>query len=152
MSNKDDIYKQEYLQHNRTQERRRFSLDDVSGRGNEIEIEVNWNSYARKHGNIKLTINGEETVINRDHLWSILFILGSAEEQEKLASPFMKQTKVTKFFKMIGITAAKDVRKGSMLNVPLEFTLNPDTNEVIIGKGNLRNLVGGNKTGSGLIT
>lgn len=149
MSKKDDIYSQEYLQHDRLQERRRFALEDISGRGMDVEFEINWNSFARRTGCILLSIDGKEAVIDRDQLWSILFILGSAEEQEKLVTPFMRQTKVSKFFKMIGITASRDIRKGEFINVPLEFTLNPETNRVIIGKGNMGQLQKRVSTGRG---
>lgn len=144
---KDDIYKDKYLNHSRIKERRRFALEDISGRGTDLEFEVNWNSYSRKKGCIMVSIDGKEAVIDRNQLWSILFILGSADEQEKLVSPFMKQTVVSKFFKMIGVTAMKDLKKGELINVPLEFTLNPETNKVTIGKGNMgqlrRNVLGG---------
>lgn len=140
MSKKDDIYNQDYLQHNRMQERRRFALEDISGRGMDMEFEINWNSFAMKKGCIKISVGDNEAVIDRDQLWSMLFILGSAEEQDKLITPFIKQTRVSKFFKMIGITATRDIKKGEFINVPLEFTLNPETNNVIIGKGNMGQL------------
>jgi len=132
-----DILKEEYLNHGALGERRKFSMADVTGRGGEVNVEVNWNKLVRKKGYIKLTIGDEEVVISREHLYAILFMLGSAEEQEKMVSPFVKQTQVTKFFKLIGVTAVKDVKKGDTLNVPLEFTLNPETNQVIIGKGSM---------------
>lgn len=140
MSKKDDIYNQEYLQHDRLKERRRLALEDISGRGAGVEFEINWNSFSRRKGCILLSIDGKEAVIDRDQLWSIMFILGSAEEQEKLVSPFMRQTKVSKFFKMIGITASRDIKRGEFINVPLEFTLNPETNRVVVGKGNMGQL------------
>jgi len=137
MTHKDDIYSQEYLNYNRMGERRKFSMADVSGRGGEAVIEVNWNKLVKQKGFIKLTIGEEEIVLSREHLYAILFIVGSAAEQEKMISPFLKKTLVTKYTKIIGITATKDVKKGEFLNVPLEFTLNPETRQVIIGKGSL---------------
>jgi hypothetical protein len=140
MSQIDAITKENYLNHDKLQERRKLVIGDISGRGKEVLFEVNWNKLVRKNGYIRISIGGEESVISREHLWTILFMLGSAEEQQKLTSPFMKKTKVTKFFKMIGVTAMKDLKKGEMLNVPLEFTLNPDTNQVVIGKGSMSNI------------
>lgn len=126
-----------YLMHGRLSERKMLALGDVSGRGEEVVVEVNWNSLVKKKGYIKISIGDKEAVVDRDQLWSILFMLGSAEEQEALVDPFLKKTRVTKFFKMIGITTTRDIRKGEMINVPLEFTLNPSDNSVIIGKGNI---------------
>lgn len=137
MAKTKDIYDDEYLNHSRLSERRKFAMSDVSGRGSEVVMEVNWNGLVRKKGYIKISICGQEAVVSREHLWSILFMFGSAEEQEKMASPFMRKTNVTKFYKMIGVTATQDVRKGELLNVPLEFTLNKNDNSVIIGKGSV---------------
>ncbi len=137
---KDDIYNQEYLGHKQLQERRKFVVADISGRGKEVLFEVNWNSFVRKHGHIKISINGEEAVVSREHLWGMLFMLGSAEEQEKMVSPFMKKTVVKKFFKLIGVTTTRDVKKGEAIKVPLEFTFNPDDNSIVIGKGSMNQI------------
>ena len=134
---KDNIYDQEYLNHKRLSERRKFAMQDVSGRGNEVVFEVNWNSLVKKNGFIKLTVNGETAVVSREHLWGILFMFGSAEEQGRMAAPFLKRTQVTKYFKMIGVTASKDIKKGEMLNVPLEFTYNPETHQITLNKGSM---------------
>lgn len=137
MAHKDNINSQAYLDYNRITERRKFAMADVSGRGGEATIEVNWNKLVKQKGFVKIKIRDEEVVLSREHLYAILFIVGSAEEQEKMISPFLKKTQVKKYFKMIGITATKNIQKGELLNVPLEFTLNPDTNQVIIGKGSM---------------
>lgn len=137
---KDDIYNQEYLNHKQIQERRKFVMADVSGRGKEVIFEVNWNSYVRKNGFVKLSINGEDAVVSREHLWGILFMLGNAEEQERMASPFMKKTLVKKFFKLIGVTTTRDIKKGEVINVPLDFTFNPDDNSIVIGKGSMHQI------------
>ena len=134
---KDNIYDDEYLNHKRMSERRKFAMADVSGRGNEVVFEVNWNSLVKKKGFIKMTINGQEAVVSREHLWAILFMFGSAEEQGRMASPFLKRTQVTKYFKMIGVTASKDIKKGEMLNIPLDFTYNPETHQIILNKGSI---------------
>lgn len=128
---------------NKEVRRDRFAthVPDISGRGRGADFEINWNEYARKKKFIKITINGDTAVVDREHLWSILFMLGSAEEQDALVDPFIKRTPVTKFTKMIGITANKVIKKGEPLNVLLEFTLNPETNEVIISKGNRYSLL-----------
>lgn len=134
---KDDIYNDEYLDHGRKKERRQYALHDISGRGQEVVFEINFNSLVRNRGHLKITVGGKTAVVSREQLWSLLFMFGSADEQEKLVSPFMKKTVVTKFFKVIGVTAMKDIHKGEMLNVPIEFTLNPETNQVTIGKGSM---------------
>ena len=112
-------------------------MADVSGRGGEATIEVNWNKLVKHKGYIKIGIDGKEAVLSREHLYAILFIVGSAEEQEKMISPFLKKTHVTKYTKVVGITTTKDIKKGETINVPLEFTLNPETEQIVIGKGSM---------------
>lgn len=135
-----DIYDEEYLDHGKLSERRKFALSDLSGHGKDVSVEVNWNSLSRKTGHVKFSIDGNEVVVSREHLYAILFMLGSSEEQTKMASPFVRNHHVLKFFKMIGVTAMKDIKRGEMLNVPLEFTFNPDDSSVIIGKGSMENI------------
>jgi hypothetical protein len=137
MAKNDNIYDQEYLNHSRMGERRQFAMADVSGRGGEAVIEVNWNKLVKNKGYIKFSIEDKEVVLSREHLYAILFIVGSAEEQEKMVSPFLKKTHVTKYTKVIGITTTKDIAKGETINVPLEFTLNPETQQVVIGRGSM---------------
>ncbi len=137
MSDKDSLDNQEYLDHGRLKSRTKMALNDVSGRGDDILFEINWNGKVRNKGFIKISIGDMEAVVSREQLWAIMFMFGSAAEQEKLISPFVKQTQVLKFFRIVGVTAQKDIRKGEMLNVPLEFTLNPDSKTVTIGKGNM---------------
>ena len=115
-------------------QKQRLVIPDSSNRGNDIIADINWNeSVKRKY--IRLTLGDKTCIVKKDYLLSVLFMLGSAKEQDSLISPFIKKTLVTKFTKMIGITATKDVRKGEPINLLLEFTLNPETNVVTIGKG-----------------
>ena len=140
MIDKNDIYEQEYLQHERNKERRKMALMDLSHQGNEVVFEINWNSFVKKKGMIKITVGDKNAVVSREQLWAILFMFGSAEEQEKLVSPFMKHTRVTKFQKMIGVTTTHDITKGRLINIPLEITYNPESNRITIGRGSSQKL------------
>jgi hypothetical protein len=121
-------------------ERIKVALDDYSGNGNHPVFELNWNKLAKKKGFLRIEVGGVECVVSKEQLWTILFMLGNANEQEALVSPFVKQTPVTKFTKMIGVTAEKDIPKGGMLNVLLEITYEPETNTMRVGKGSLTGL------------
>lgn len=134
---KDSIYEEEYLQHSKLGERRTFSVGDISGRGKEVLFDINWNSLVKKKGYIRISIDGHDAVVSREHLWGVLFMLGSAKEQEQMISPFAKKTQVTKYLRMIGVTASKDIQKGELLNVPLEFTYNPENERLVISKGSM---------------
>lgn len=115
-------------------QKQRLVIPDSSNRGNDILADINWNE-ASKRKYVRLTLGDKVTIVKKDHLLSILFMLGSAKEQEAIISPFIKQTRVTKFTKAIGITTTRDIKKGEPINITLEFTLNPETNQIVIGKG-----------------
>jgi hypothetical protein len=36
---------------------------------------------------------------------------------------------------MIGISTVKDIRKGELINVLLDFSFNPETNQITLSKG-----------------
>lgn len=118
-------------------ERQKLVLSDVSTHGNDIICDINWNKFV-KGGFIKITMGDRVAVVKKDHLFGIMFMLGDEEQQQRLIDRYTKKYPVTKFFKMIGVTTTKPIGKGEMINIPIEFTYNPETNQIIIGKGNLR--------------
>jgi len=120
--------------------RTQVGLDDFSGQGNNPVFELNWNTLAKKKGLLRITVGGKECIVSKEQLWTVLFMLGNAKEQDALVSPFVKQTPVTKFTKMIGVTAQKIVHPGEMINVLLEITYEPGSNTMHIGKGSLYGL------------
>lgn len=120
--------------------RAQVGLDDFSGQGNHPLFELNWNSLARKKGMLKIIVGDESCIVSKEQLWTVLFMLGNEKEQDALVSPFVKQTPVTKFTKMIGVTAQKHINPGEMMNVLLEITYKPETNTMHVGKGSLAGL------------
>ena len=115
-------------------------LPDVSGRESGIDCEVGWNKLAEKKKLIRFKVGEHEMVVERDHLMSVLFLLSNEAEREKLISPFVTKTPVTKYTRLIGITTTRNIRKGETINVPLEFTYNAEKEELVIGKGSLNAL------------
>ena len=115
-------------------QKQRLVLPDSSVKGNDIYADINWNEASKKKY-IRFTLGDKTAIVKKDHVMAILFMLGNAQEQERIITPFIKQTRVTKFNKMIGITTTRDIGKGENINIILEFTLNPDTNVITIGKG-----------------
>ena len=80
------------------QQKQRLVLPDASGKGNDICADINWNE-ASKGKYIKFTLGNKSCIVKKDYVMSILFMLGSAKEQDAIISPFVKQTRVTKFTK-----------------------------------------------------
>lgn len=115
-------------------------LDDFSGQGNHPVFELNWNKLSSKKGMLRIVIGDKSCIVSKEQLWTVLFMLGSDDEQDALVSPFVKQTPTTKFTKMIGVTAQKTINKGEMLNVLLEITYEPGSNTMRIGKGSMAGL------------
>jgi len=122
------------------EQKQRLVLPDASGKGNDISADINWNE-ASKRKYIRFTLGDKTSIVKKDHVLSILFMLGSAEEQDKIISPFVKQTRVTKFTKLVGITANRIIQKGEPINVLLEFTLSEDGRKITIGKGSRAGLM-----------
>lgn len=121
-------------------DKQRLVIPDSSGKRNDIIADINWNKSS-KGKYIRFILGKKKSIIKKDHLLSILFMLGDEKEQDKILAPFMKQTNITKFTKMIGITTTRDVRKGEMINVLLDFSFNPETKKIIIGKGSKSGLM-----------
>lgn len=119
----------------------RFALDNKITGGDDVELAVNWNGYARKKGMIKIQIGNALAVVDREQLYALLFMVGSKAEQDKMVDPFVKRTSVEKFTKMIGVQTSRDVRKGELIELLLEFTYNPETKLITIGKGSTHGLL-----------
>jgi len=117
------------------QQKQRLVLPDSSGKGNDIIADINWNE-ASKGKYIRFIFGDRVAIVKKDHVMAILFMLGNAKEQDAIISPFVTQTRVTKYTKMVGITSDRDIPKGHPVNVLLEITINPETNTCTIGKGN----------------
>lgn len=121
------------------QQNKRIVIPTMSSEDPDLVAEIDWNEHV-KGKYIRLTIGKHRLVIKKEYLLMVLFMLGDEGDQDKLLSPFVKQTKVLKFFKLIGVIMTKDVRKGDTMNIPLEFTFNPENEVITIGKGNMGGL------------
>lgn len=110
----------------------KFRLIDEN-KQNEFFVEVNRNPKDSKSNDCQYIIfvhpNGTETTIKREHLMSMIFAMGTEEQQRQLIPQRITETK---FYKTIlGIKATKDIAKGEMINVPVQIPLPPVEREVI---------------------
>jgi hypothetical protein len=115
-------------------QKQRLVIPDSSNKGNDIVADINWNDSA-KGKYIRFTLGNKVSIVKKDHLMSILFMLGNLKEQEAILSPFVRKVNTLKFTKMIGISTVKDIRKGELINVLLDFSFNPETNQITLSKG-----------------
>jgi len=110
----------------------KFRLVD-EGKNNEFYAEVNWNPKDPKSNDCKLIKftfpNGETCTVRRDVLVSVLFVMGTEEQQRKMIP--QKITEVRYWETVLGIKANKDIKKGENINVPVKLKLPPIEKEII---------------------
>lgn len=114
----------------------KFQLPDINADKNSITAEVNYSDdpHVKDCQVIRLTLpHGKKMYIKRDHLNQILFAIGKEEDQRKLIP--QKLSTVHHRQTVLGIKATKDIKKGEMINFPMEFAVPCDNVKSIIGHG-----------------
>ena len=115
-------------------ERQKIVLSDILGRGNEVILETNWNSLVKNSKFIKITIDDKELIVDKDQLFTVLFMISDEDQQTKMVGKFFKQYSVRHENHLVAITTNKEIKKGETINVPVALTINMETGKVIIGK------------------
>lgn len=113
----------------------RFRMMDLDKKNN-FFIEVNWNPNDDKTNQCKVLKiefpNGDTTFLDRKHFNELLFAIGKPEDQQKM----IPQTTETVHWRRttLGVKATKDIRKGEMMNFPIEISFPCGlANEIIAG-------------------
>lgn len=114
----------------------KFRLIDKSKK-NDFFAEVNWNLTDQKTNDCKVVRftfpDGKEAFVERKHLLELVFAIGRPEDQVRL----IPQTEETVHWRktVLGVKATKDIRKGEMLNFPIEISFPcPYAKREFIGK------------------
>lgn len=114
----------------------KFRLPDKSGKDKHLLIEVNWKPDDEKTNRcqvLKLTYpDGTEAFIDKSHFHAIMFAIGNPEEQTKLIPQKVETVHWRKT--VLGIKALKDIRKGEMINFPIEISFPCGLAKEIIGE------------------
>ena len=109
----------------------KFRIPDSGGK-NHIEAEVNWDESQKRCEMIKLTFHdGKKAFVKRDDLSHILFAIGDKETQMALTP--QKISTVHHFRTVLGIEAKKDIKKGEMVNFPIELPVPCDHVRTVYG-------------------
>lgn len=99
----------------------------------DLLVEVNWEPRDPKINKCQVLRfiypNGDEALVKREDLMSILFVMGSPDDQRNLIPH--KMTQMKKYQTMLGITATKDIHKGEKINFQVDIPLPPIEDEVI---------------------
>lgn len=115
-------------------EHRVFQL--VTKSGDNIDVEVNWSNHKdiKDCKLVKLKVGGQELIVEREKLTSLMLLIGSIDDQKKLLP--MKMTNIKKLERMLTFdwTASKDYRKGDKITVKAPWIDQvPITEEVFAG-------------------
>ena len=116
-------------------EREILSLQDIAGRGSEILFETNWNTLVKGNKYIKVSIDNKEVILSQRHLYSILFMIGEEELQDKAVDKFTTQLPVKTEYHRVGIKTTRDIKKGEEIMIPLSLTFNKETGKIKVNKG-----------------
>ena len=110
----------------------KFRIIDVNKQDTGIHLEVNWDVKDKKTNECKMVrflIGDKEFIVSRDELNSLLFLMGTPQQQMDLL-PIRKQT--TRWYEtVVSVEAKSDIRKGEKITFPLKITLPTVEEEVI---------------------
>ena len=105
-------------------EHEKFKLHDKNGKY-PVVLSVNWNPDDPLTNECKVVKvkwkNGEEAIINREHLHGFLFAIGRSEDQQKLIPQTL--TRVKWYETTVSVKAKTDIRKGENITFPIKITL-----------------------------
>lgn len=107
---------------------------NLEGEDGIIEVEINWNETVSGCRMLKLSFNGEEVIVDRDRLVSLLMLIGTESDQKKMMP--MKLTRIRKMERMLtfSFNASKDYRKGEPITIKAPWIDEvPDVEEVFAG-------------------
>ena len=101
-------------------EHTKYLMPDRSGRGNHLAIEVNWNSKVKPCLMVKFSDkSGNEYIVSRDELMSIMFMLSDEEQQMGLVKPVVQEA--TFHDRVYSVLATRPYQKGEKILVKLSI-------------------------------
>lgn len=107
---------------------------------NDFFVEVNWNPKDEKTNEsklLKITFpDGRTAMIKREYLNQMLFAIGNPDDQKKLIPQKLETVHWRKT--ILGVKATKDIKKGEMVNFPIEISFPCSTVKQIIGEHNFK--------------
>ena len=105
-----------------TKDHRKFSVQDLSNKGNDITLEVNWNKKVKDNQFLKFKIADKEAIISYNHLWTILFITANDEQQQEKMLP-TKLEMVRTYNTIVDIKAKKNIKANETIRIPMSVTI-----------------------------
>lgn len=113
-------------------EHRKLSIADLSGEGKDVTLEVNWNrnKIIEECKYIRFQIGEEESIISRDQLWALLFMISKNKQQEDMIPKTF--TPIKSYSTVIKVIAKKDISKNEPFALPLTVSINEKTGQMSI--------------------
>ena len=116
-------------------EHRRLNVQDLSNRGNDMSLEINWNNSKDvkncKYIRVRLG-EGPEAIVKRDHLFELLMLLADDKQQDRMTSNYMTYSRLKNYRTVIDIELQKDKQKGEILAVPLTISIDEEKQTVSV--------------------
>lgn len=109
-----------------------FDIPDENKNHN-LQIEVNWNPTDPKTNECKVIKvihpDGKESYIKKDYFFSVLFAIGTSEEQRKAVPQTVTKSKW--YETVLSVKATKDIAKGESIVFPIKISLPDERREAI---------------------
>lgn len=115
-------------------ENRKLALQDLSGRGNDCSFEVNWNNSKLIEDSkyIRIRINDNEAVISKNHLFTLLLLLGNKKQQERLVNTSTYMVPVRNYSTVVNVKCTKKMNEGDVFGLPLTVSINKANGKMTI--------------------
>ena len=112
-----------------------FHIPDQSAQRNHLVFEVNWKPKDKETNECKVLRikypDGRKAFIKKEHLYSMLFALGSRKEQMKMVPQKIKE--VRHYDTTLYLQLKQDAKKGDIIKTPVHISL-PSVEDEIIGE------------------
>ena len=106
-------------------------LDHVKLKIGEMELEANWCDEVKPAKRFRLKKKGKLiTELERDELYTLLFIFATDEQQDDLVQ--VTKTRMKEITRMLRIKVKEDMKQGDIISVPFTYPVTEDLYDTLI--------------------
>ena len=101
------------------QEYSKYGIKNFANNGNLMTIEANYNEFVKDNGFIRFGIDGKCVILKKEHLKSILFLIGSNDDKDEIIDV---EKEIVNYQPMvIKMIATKDIPKGGTVQTTIQY-------------------------------